>query len=146
MQYRQLFPGIGEAVFERTYGRRKKSGKFETWGEVAQRVALGNSLLCETKEEQESEFKLLKGHIAHESVRDALHKYGPESKNVKWFKVPDTREGWAQALELWENAAFEKIHKDKTLILDFSDVREKGQMIGGMQGRPASGPVPLMNA
>lgn len=83
---------------------------------------------------------------AHESWRDALHKYGPESKSVMWFKVPDSREGWAQALEVWENAAFEKIHKDKMLILDFSDVRSKGSPIAGMQGRPASGPVPLMNA
>lgn len=83
---------------------------------------------------------------AHESVRDAIHKYGPDSKSVMWFKVPDSREGWAQALEVWENAAYEKIHKDKLLILDFSDVRPKGAMIKGMQNRPASGPVPLMNA
>ena len=83
---------------------------------------------------------------AHESVRDAQHKYGKDSKNVMWFKVPDSREGWGQALEVWENAAFEKIHKDKMLILDFSDVRAKGELIGGMQDRPASGPVPLMNA
>lgn len=83
---------------------------------------------------------------AHEDVRDAEHKYGKESKSVMWFSVPDTREGWAQALEVWENAAFEKIHKDKMLILDFSKVRAKGLPIGGMQNRPSSGPVPLMNA
>src|SRR5882757_1245213 len=63
-----------------------------------------------------------------------------------WFRVPDTREGWAQALEVWENAAFEKIHKDKMLILDFSKIRARGLPIGGMQNRPSSGPVPLMNA
>lgn len=83
---------------------------------------------------------------AHESVRDATHKYGAGSKKVMWFKVPDSREGWAKALEMWELAAFEKVHKDKMLILDFSDVRPKGSPIGGMQNRPASGPVPLMNA
>jgi len=83
---------------------------------------------------------------AHESTRDALHKYGPASKRVMWFKVPDSREGWAQALELLETLAFEKIHVGKMLILDFSDVRGKGAPIHGMQGRPASGPVPLMNA
>lgn len=83
---------------------------------------------------------------AHESVRDAKHKYGTGSKKVMWFKVPDSREGWAKALEMWELAAFEKVHKDKMLILDFSDVRPKGSPIGGMQNRPASGPVPLMNA
>lgn len=84
-------------------------------------------------------------HSAHESVRDAKHKYG-SGKDVLWFEVGDTREGWAKALEMWENAAFEKIHKDKLLILDFSKVRPKGAPIKGMQGRPASGPVPLMNA
>ena len=84
-------------------------------------------------------------YSAHESVRDAKHKYGT-GRDVMWYAVPDTREGWAKALEILEVAAFEKIHKDKLLILDFSQVRAKGSPINGMQGRPASGPVPLMNA
>lgn len=82
---------------------------------------------------------------AHESVRAAKHKYG-KGKDILWYKIPDSREGWAKGLELWENAAFEKIHKDKMLILDFSDVRAKGLPIKGMQNRPSSGPVPMMNA
>ena len=84
-------------------------------------------------------------YSAHESVRDAKHKYGT-GRDVMWYEVPDTREGWAKGLEVLEVAAFEKIHKDKLLILDFSRVRAKGAPIHGMQGRPASGPVPLMNA
>jgi ribonucleoside-triphosphate reductase (formate) len=84
-------------------------------------------------------------YSAHESLRDAKHKYGTGGDTL-WFEVPDSREGWAKALEVWENAAFEKIHKDKMLILDFSKVRAKGTPIGGMQNRPASGPVALMNA
>jgi hypothetical protein len=225
---RELNKGMGTAVAERTVLRRKKSGEFENWGDVAHRVALGNSLLCVDKKHGEEEYTILHKHIAkasilmsgrhlqhgdenqpsrnievfsncstaaasfllfylllngsgvgrsydddimlvdwdnapnlrivldsshpdfdwsaHESVRDALHKYGPDSKSVMWFKVPDSREGWATALEIWENAAFEKIHRDKTLILDFSAVRPKGSPIGGMQDRPASGPVALMNA
>ena len=82
---------------------------------------------------------------AHESLRDAQHKYG-HGKDVLWYTVPDSREGWAKALEIWENAAFQKIHKDKMLILDFSKVRPEGSPIAGMQHRPSSGPVPLMNA
>lgn len=62
-----------------------------------------------------------------------------------WFRVPDSREGWAQAAELYETMAFEKT-ADKVLVLDFSDVREKGKPIGGMQNRPASGPVPTAAA
>lgn len=35
---------------------------------------------------------------------------------------------------------------DEMLVIDFSGVRAKGEPIMGMQGRPSSGPVPLMNA
>jgi adenosylcobalamin-dependent ribonucleoside-triphosphate reductase len=37
-------------------------------------------------------------------------------------------------------------HSNVTLILDFSQVRHRGQPIRGMQNRPASGPGPLMEA
>lgn len=77
-----------------------------------------------------------------ESVRDARHKYD----KVFWFEVPDSREGWAQAIEKLEVMAYEKKYKDDVLVLDFSKVRAKGSPIGGMQNRPASGPKPLMNA
>lgn len=225
---RSLHEGMGQAVAERTILRKKDDGVYETWGEVAKRVALGNSLLCPDEEDRHSEEALLESHIAratllmsgrhlqhgdetqpdrnmeiytncasapasflsfylllngsgvgrsyddammvvdwdnapnirvvlddthpdfdfvaHESVRDAKHKYGGDSKKVMWFTVPDSREGWAKALEMWELAAFEKIHADKMLILDFSQVRASGSPIGGMQNRPASGPIPLMNA
>jgi adenosylcobalamin-dependent ribonucleoside-triphosphate reductase len=227
LEYRPLHPGMGQAVAERTYLRRKENNEWENWGDVAHRVALGNSLLAPTKFQQETEFAKLQPHIAngvvlmsgrhlqhgdetqpernmeiftncstaassfmmfylllngsgvgrsyddemmlanwdnapnvrcvidhshadfdwsaHESLRDAKHKYG-SGKDTLWFTVPDSREGWAKALEIWENAAFEKVHKDKMLILDFSNVRPKGSAIGGMQNRPSSGPVPLMNA
>lgn len=225
--FRPLHPGMGQAVAERTVLRKKENGKWETWGEVADRVALGNSLLCSDPKEQQKEKEVLRKHIAnatllmsgrhlqhgdehqplrnkeifsncstaassfmlfylllngsgvgrcydddmmlvnwdyapnvrcvidhehadfdwsaHESVRDAHHKYGT-GRDVLWFRVPDSREGWAKALEIWENAAFQKIHKDKLLILDFTDVRPAGHAIKGMQNRPSSGPVPLMNA
>ena len=226
--YRDLHPGMGQAVAERTILRKKDDGNFENWGEVADRVALGNTMLVPNEMLADNEQQDFRDHIAnatilmsgrhlqhgdagqpnrnleifsncstasasflsfylllngsgvgrayddslsivdfdnapnlrvvldsshpdfdftvHESVRDAKHKYGPNSKKVMWFTVPDSREGWAKALELFEVAAFEKVHKDKMLILDFSEVRAKGSPIGGMQNRPASGPVPLMNA
>lgn len=224
---RDLHEGMGQAVAERTILRKKDDGAYETWGEVATRVALGNAMLCPDREHVEIEASSLERHIAkatilmsgrhlqhgdvdqpskpmeaftncstsantftlfmlllngsgvgrcydddmilvnwdyapnlrcvlsdshpdfdwsaHESVRDAKHKYG-DGKDVLWHEVEDTREGWAKAVELWENAAFEKIHKDKMLILDFSKVRPRNSPIKGMQNRPASGPVPLMNA
>ena len=227
-QYRPIASGMGQAVAERTILRKKENGEFENWGEVADRVALGNSLLFEGPiHSSKSEYELLRRHIAngntlmsgrhlqhgdsdqpnrnleiftncstsatsfllfylllngsgvgrcydddmivvnwdnapnlrcvldsshpdfnysaHESLRDAQHKYG-FGKDTMWFEIPDSREGWAKALELWENAAFEKIHSNKMLILDFSKVRPKGSPINGMQKRPASGPVALIDA
>ena len=225
-EYRPLHPGMGQAVAERTYLRRKENGEWEDWGDVAHRVALGNSLLA-PKADQAHEYEILRKHLAnaslllsgrhlqhgdenqphrnmeiftncstaassfmlfylllngsgvgrsydddmmlvnwdyapnvrcvidhthadfdwsaHMSLRDAKHLYGT-GKDVLWFEVPDSREGWAKALEIWENAAFQKVHADKLLILDFSKVRPKGSPIAGMQHRPSSGPVPLMNA
>ena len=227
VEARQLMPGMGIAVAERTILRKKPDGSWETWADVADRVALGNTSLSPFEDERTSEYRLLRRHLrkattlmsgrslqhgdegqitrpmevytncssaatsflqlllllngsgvgrcydddmmlvdwdnapnlkcvlredhadfdwsAHESLRDARHKYG-KGKDIMWFEVPDSREGWAKALEVWENAAFEKIHANKLLILDFSRVRPKGSPIKGMQGRPASGPVPLMNA
>lgn len=240
---RPLHPGMGVAVAERTVLRKldPETGeivmhdaleagapfRWEAWGEVAHRVATGNSMLCPDADEEAEEYALLRDFIAqgktlmsgrhlqhgdseqpernlevftncatsantfslfylllngsgvgrsydddmmlvdwdnaptvvcvldsshpdfdfsaHTSVRDAKHIYG-EGRGTYWFTVPDTREGWAQALEVWENAAFQKIHRDKVLILDFSAVRAKGSPIRGMQNRPSSGPVPLMNA
>ena len=232
---RKLDAGMGKAVARRTYLRRIKDPKtgrkrWETWAEVAHRVALGNVSLLDSKyhKHKKAEYELLKKHIANgsilmsgrhlqhgdetqpkrnmevftncstasasyivfyllmngsgvgraydddmclvswdnmpnvrciiskdhpdfewgvdESVEDAKHKYGEDNGSVTWFKVPDSREGWAQAVELMEIMAYEGKYKDDMLILDFSEVRPKGAPIKGMQNRPSSGPKPLMNA
>lgn len=234
---RKLDAGMGRAVARRTYLRKiedKETGRerWETWSEVADRVALGNTLLTNNikglgKKHQKEEYEILRKHIANasllmsgrhlqhgdetqpernmevftncstasssyilfyllmngsgvgraydddmcvvnwdnmpnvrcvlsdehkdfvwgfdESVRDAKHKYG-DSENIHWFEVPDSREGWAQAVEMLEIMSYEKKFKDELLILDFSKVRPSGSVIRGMQNRPASGPKPLMNA
>ena len=222
--FKELHPGMGQAVAERTILRKKQDGTVETWGDVADRVSIGNAMLnpadardernklqdhisratllmsgrhlqhgdetqpsrnmevftnCSTAAACFIQFYLLMNgsgvgrsydddmmivnwdnapnvrcvldethpdfdDSAHEDARSARHKY--RGKDVMWFEVPDSREGWAKALEIWENATFEKVHKDKTLVLDFSRVRCKGSPIAGMQDRPCSGPVPLMNA
>jgi adenosylcobalamin-dependent ribonucleoside-triphosphate reductase len=85
-------------------------------------------------------------YSAHMSVREAKHKYGGPSDKVIWHDVDDSREGWGGAIELAETLAFEKIHVDKILVLNWSKVRGKNQPIAGMQNRPSSGPVPMMNA
>jgi hypothetical protein len=75
--------------------------------------------------------------------RDARHLY--QGREITTFRVPDSREGWAKAVEIIERYAFER-RREEVLILEFSDVRPNGAPIAGMQGRPASGPGPLMGA
>ena len=65
--------------------------------------------------------------------------------NAIYHLVHDSREGWAKATETLEAMAFRK-ESDKTLLLDFSDVRRAGAPIAGMQNRPASGPLSVMSA
>ena len=75
--------------------------------------------------------------------RDAEHLYA--ERKITVFQVPDSREGWAKALEVIERMAFEG-RRDEVLIIDFTLVRPRNSPIMGMQGRPASGPGPLMGA
>lgn len=82
----------------------------------------------------------IKGYM---TLRDAEHLY--KGRKITVFKVPDSREGWAEAVEIIERMAFER-RRDEVLVLDFTGVRPRNAPIMGMQGRPASGPGPLMGA
>lgn len=84
------------------------------------------------------------GEIIALDERNARHLYS--NKKIEYFRVPDSREGWAKAIEAMEYAAFKKDRRNEILILDFSDVRPRGAPIAGMQNRPASGPAPLISA
>ena len=85
----------------------------------------------------------------HIDPRDAKHMYGEDNESVVWFKVPDSREGWAQAMEMIETITyFNQLNNDKVtvVILDFTDVRGEGEPIMGMQGKPSSGPAPIIKS
>lgn len=84
------------------------------------------------------------GEIKVMDARTARHVYA--GRKITEFVVPDSREGWAQALELLEVMTYEGNKRGEVLLLDFSKVRCKGSPICGMQNRPASGPAPLMSA
>jgi len=84
------------------------------------------------------------GEITSLDDRNARHLYA--GRTIRYFRVPDSREGWAKAIEAMERTAFKKNFRDDVLILDFSDVRPRGAPIAGMQNRPASGPGALMKA
>lgn len=75
--------------------------------------------------------------------RDAEHLYA--NRTITVHEVADSREGWAKIPELIERYAFEG-RRDEVLIFDYTGVRPRNMPIMGMQGRPASGPGPLMGA
>lgn len=220
MHYRELDGAMGRAVAERSILRTNRLNIWESWGDVATRVAFGNVSLMGTVDAEE--FDGLRRHIANGTIlmsgRSLQHGDGAQALRPQevftncsvsvtssmlyylllngsgvgrlyddalmladWdtcpdfvcvlsrdhadyregiptpeqyqdcthvFQVPDSREGWAQAVELLETAAagIWKLEGKGPLVLDFSLVRPNGSPIGGMQGRPASGPVPFMEA
>jgi len=84
------------------------------------------------------------GEIVSLDKRNAEHLYA--GRTIHEFEVPDSREGWAKAIEKIELMAYHGTFREDVLMLDFSKVRPRGAPIMGMQGRPASGPGPLMDA
>ena len=77
-------------------------------------------------------------------LRDALlPSLGDAPAGALHHRIADSREGWAKAVEILEAMAF-RGERDRTLVLDLSDVRPAGAPIRGMQGRPASGPISLL--
>lgn len=85
------------------------------------------------------------GHISGYLTPDEAAHLHAHARKVHRHVVADSREGWAEAVEVLERLAFRK-RRDDVVILDFSKVRPKGAPIMGMQGRPASGPGPFMAA
>jgi adenosylcobalamin-dependent ribonucleoside-triphosphate reductase len=64
---------------------------------------------------------------------------------ARHYRVADSREGWAKAVEMLEAMAFRR-ERGATLLLDLGDIRPEGAPIRGMQGRPATGPLALLRA
>ena len=86
--------------------------------------------------EQEAEIRLF---LAREFCA------APDAPGVLRHVVEDSREGWGKAVERLESLAFAG-DRSRPLLLDFSRIRPRGAPIGGMQGRPASGPLSLIRA
>lgn len=84
------------------------------------------------------------GEIVAMTRRDAEHLYA--GRKIVHFEVPDSREGWAKVLEKIEYMAFLGTERETVFVPEFSKVRPRNSPIAGMQGRPASGPGPLMQA
>jgi len=78
-------------------------------------------------------------------AREMLAELGDAPADAVIYRIDDSREGWAKAMEHLEAMAFRR-ERERTLVLDFSGIRRSGMPIRGMQGRPASGPVSLLRA
>ncbi len=78
-------------------------------------------------------------------TRELLEDLAKAPGDAVHYRIEDSREGWAKAVELLEAMTF-RGERARTLVLDFSAIRQAGMPIRGMQGRPASGPVSLLRA
>lgn len=81
----------------------------------------------------------------HADVKE-LEAYGVDffytyATNLPYFRVPDSREGWAEALAKVIDAHYEGV---TDLVIDLSDIRPRGSDIVGFGG-VASGPAPLVD-
>lgn len=83
---------------------------------------------------------LIQGYMTR---AEAEHLY--VDREITVFEVPDSREGWAEAIAQIEIMAWQR-RRNQVLLIDFTGVRPHGSPIKGMQGRPASGPAPMMSA
>ena len=100
-------------------------------------------VLSRTHPDYVPEYHADNGDVVKIIAREDLNAYYQDYD--VWHEVADNREGWAKGLETLEVAAFQGRESDH-FVLDFSELRKKGSPIHGMQGRPASGPLPLMYA
>lgn len=88
---------------------------------------------------------VLAGRVVGYPTREEAEARIRPGATIHYHNVADSREGWAKGVEQVERHAFMR-RTDDYLIIEYSDVRELGAPIKGMQNRPASGPGPLMDA
>lgn len=91
---------------------------------------------------------VLSGEISEKFVSPDFPKESSDAAKMAAvvYEVLDSREGWAKAFEKIEYMTWTGEYANTILLLDFSHVRARGEPIGGMQNRPASGPGPIMGA
>lgn len=135
--YRSLHPGMGQAVAERTILRKKIDGKWETWGDVADRVALGNSLLCIDEDEQKPEYFSMKKHLSKATLlmsgRHLQHgdRYQPQ-RNMEIFTNCATSASSFILFYLLLNGCFRKGTKVKMAngtYKNIEDVKENDMVV-----------------
>lgn len=79
----------------------------------------------------------------HPDFVDGLRPSAWYDNDVDVFVVPDSREGWVEALRILLEAHAQPSLAGHVVRMDFSEVRPKGSAIRGFGGT-ASGPIPLI--
>ena len=86
---------------------------------------------------------------SHPDYNDTIYNHSQignllqDDTKIIYHIVGDTREQWAKAFEVIENNL---VNRSTQVILDFSKIRPRGAPIMGLHGKPASGPVPMIEA
>jgi adenosylcobalamin-dependent ribonucleoside-triphosphate reductase len=92
-----------------------------------------------------AEFGLAHPQIGDFVARELVPDLREVPQGAAFYRIDDSREGWAKAVEHLEAMAFRQA-RGEVLVLDFTAIRPAGSPIRGMQDRPASGPISLLRA
>ena len=86
---REFYPGMGQAVAERTILRKKADGSWETWGDVAKRVASGNAYLEPNEVNAHADYWRMRRHLNKASLlMSGRHlEHGDENEASKPMEV-----------------------------------------------------------
>jgi len=120
----------------------------DDWCWIADRLMLGGGVgvgLSDISQLQGISSQPTRFAIWCSSEHPNINEVNPDPKSflngqTPIFKVPDSRQGWVEALRIALTSAFE----GKDQIIDVSDVRARGELIRTFGGK-ASGPGPLVD-
>jgi ribonucleoside-diphosphate reductase alpha chain len=133
---------FAQTIMEQKYSHIKRTGRKETWNEIAKRVALHvlNSVDAEDDliKEIEKIIKLRKFIPAGRYLYAAGRPYH-QVQNCLLLKAEDSREGWA---DLMQKASL-ALMTGAGIGVEYSDIREEGAPIR-KTGGIATGPTALM--
>lgn len=127
-----LFPGMGTAVFERTVGRKGDDGAYESWAEVATRVANGNTSLVEGGDADfaEMEATIAKGALLM-SGRHLQHGDATQKGRVAevFTNCSSAAMSFAEYLLLLSGSGVGRSYDDRLMLVDWAANMPKVEVV-----------------
>ena len=133
---------FAQTIMEQKYSHTKKSGRKETWPEIAKRVAYN---VMESVDAEDSLIKNIDKIIRERKFIPGgryLYSCGKryhQTQNCFLFKAEDSREGWSDLMQKTSLT----LMTGGGVGIDYSDIREEGALIR-KTGGIATGPLALM--